>query len=408
MILKRIPAFLSSFLSLALFVSLFLLSACGEQEGDRQNKPKQETKQPEEAGLSPNQSGSPKMRALVDQLRVRSAPDLEAEVIGVLHEGETMTYVGEDSEEEIEVTLRGKKVKAPFKKVVINNGKTGWVFGGAVAPASSELNKPSAEVSLKDYLELLGGLDKKKGDNLRLAAEELKKRFASDAPKADEAISAYIEWSREAIFAVNDEFLGRKDLDQFDLIVWNPDKKELPAPVKKMQDEIKDQGLRFITPEGMVQLDIAPGYWENKFAGVATPAMKKYLKQCSLEQKEGFAEDAGLVITPFQLSQRLIFWEKFQKEHSDFVMKEDVQYKLDDYLSIFVTGLDNTPYCTFNEGNPIDPAFHKAYDGFIKTAPEGKCKKVIKGWFELLRKRDFKAGKEPALLASQYLESQGA
>ena len=163
MILKRIPAFLSSFLSLALFASLVFFSACSEQEGGKQNKPEQETEQPEEAGLSPSQSGSPKMRALVDQLRVRSAPDLESEVIGVLHEGETMTYVGEDSEEEIEVTLRGKKVKAPFKKVVINSGKTGWVFGGAVAPASSDLNKPSAEVSLKDYLELLGGLDKKKG-----------------------------------------------------------------------------------------------------------------------------------------------------------------------------------------------------------------------------------------------------
>lgn len=74
----------------------------------------------------------------VDQLRLRSTPNSKGAVIAKLKEGEALKYLGEETLEETEVTLRGKTVKAPWIKVQTESEITGWVFGGATtskAPA---------------------------------------------------------------------------------------------------------------------------------------------------------------------------------------------------------------------------------------------------------------------------------
>lgn len=401
---KNLRRFFKGAFTGLLLAAVLMLSSCGEQKENSSNKGPANIENPDKAGLSPKGSAAPKFRAIVDQLRVRNSPDLDSEVIGVLHEGETMTSLGVDSDEQIEVTLRGKKVKAPFKKVIINDGKTGWVFGGAVAPATGNLSKPNTAADLKDYQKLLDGLAKKKASNLGLASDELLKRFSNDPKSADQAIAAYLRWAREALFPMMDEFLTRKDLDQFDLVAWNPDNKPIPESVKKAEAEYKKHGLYFITPEGMINIDFAPGHWEKTFRKVASPTMQSYLKQVSLEQKEGFAEDAGLSISPSQLAKRVIFWEKFRKDNPDFPLAKDIKQTHSDYLMILVSGLDNTPYCTFNDGHPVDPEFRKAYEMVLEKTSSGKSRDVIKGWYDILKEKDFKGGKDPAQLSSNYLD----
>ncbi|MEL7020598.1 MAG: SH3 domain-containing protein [Bacteroidota bacterium] len=74
----------------------------------------------------------------VDQLRIRSTPGTKGAVLGKLKEHESLEYLGEETVDLHETSLRGKTVKAPWIKVKTENGITGWIFGGATttkAPA---------------------------------------------------------------------------------------------------------------------------------------------------------------------------------------------------------------------------------------------------------------------------------
>ena len=69
----------------------------------------------------------------VDQLRVRSLPDLESHVIVELAEGDTLFYLHQRTLETTELVLRGQTLNQPWLKVRTTNGLEGWVFGGAIA-----------------------------------------------------------------------------------------------------------------------------------------------------------------------------------------------------------------------------------------------------------------------------------
>jgi len=71
--------------------------------------------------------------AWVDKLRIRETPDLKGKEIIQVAEGTALTFTGEISPNEIEITLRGRKMKAPFHKVITPTGQEGWTFAGALS-----------------------------------------------------------------------------------------------------------------------------------------------------------------------------------------------------------------------------------------------------------------------------------
>ncbi len=70
-------------------------------------------------------------RVMVDRLRMRSAPDMEAETIMLLPEGSIVKFWGERSQEQLEVILRGQSITDHWKRIKYGSS-VGWIFGGAM------------------------------------------------------------------------------------------------------------------------------------------------------------------------------------------------------------------------------------------------------------------------------------
>lgn len=70
--------------------------------------------------------------ASVSGLRLRIAPDPEAEIAGSVGRGEWAEWDGRPSDVQSTVTLGGKPITASWYRVRLSSGKVGWVFGGAV------------------------------------------------------------------------------------------------------------------------------------------------------------------------------------------------------------------------------------------------------------------------------------
>ncbi len=70
---------------------------------------------------------------IVNGLRIRSEPYLQAEKINNLRQGAKVFLTGNKGEESFTVTLRDQEFTAPFVEVIWEGQKTGWVYGGALS-----------------------------------------------------------------------------------------------------------------------------------------------------------------------------------------------------------------------------------------------------------------------------------
>ena len=125
---------------------LWSFSSCGsdahQSTGDTNSPAPETTAEP------PNEEadGSIPLYAWVDRLNMRSFPNTSAEVVAKLETTTPLTPTGRQSEQAEAIVLRGILYEAPWIEVETAEGKSGWVFGGAVK-AEGELkgNPPITE-----------------------------------------------------------------------------------------------------------------------------------------------------------------------------------------------------------------------------------------------------------------------
>ena len=115
------------------------------------------------------------------------------------------------------------------------------------------------------------------------------------------------------------------------------------------------------------------------FGSKVSPVMKKYLDQEVIEKRELETEDAGIVIPVEQIAERAVFWERFQKEHPQFVLADQVQISARWTRELLFFGADNTPMFDF-ETKQIQPEFKAAWQLVQQKYPDTqlaqKCKEI--------------------------------
>jgi len=85
----------------------------------------------------------------VDKVNVRAEPSTKSKVVARIPNGEPMVYAGEQSATEESILLRGVVYKERWLKVMTNDGKDGWVFGGAVKrPGEKKGNRVLSDTRL--------------------------------------------------------------------------------------------------------------------------------------------------------------------------------------------------------------------------------------------------------------------
>lgn len=347
----------------------------------------------------------PRMQVMVDDLRVRKGPGKDAEVVGELKEGSYVEYLGESSRLLEEVTLRGKKIKAPWMKVRLPDGGEGWVFGGAIEDEKAAAKAKASTGNAADYEKYISSLSKSTCDNVQKANQKLKSDFASaSAASQDKAIRAFYGLLKKHLENQQNYMMGAGESEGFDLLGYNPDNKPLPAKVKTKQAEWKLCGIDLDFPEGMAWPVEEHRYMYDNFGTMGTPAMKGYLKQMMNDLKEGFSADAGLVISPQEFADRIVFWQEFRDQFPNFKPLGADLPGFQEYIGFFMTGLDNTPAFDWGEKNDLYPEWKKAYESVMTRVPKSEAGEVIKDYYAVLKKNGFKRSKEVMDFSQKYYE----
>ncbi len=170
------------------------------------------------------------------------------------------------------------------------------------------------------------------------------------------------------------------DMDKVDVIK----DKEL----KDMLIEIRDQGYRIETTEGMY-FPIINYEFYKRYAEYVTDDVKDYIGIMSKESNEAPAKDAGLVISWKELVTRALVQEKFIVDYPESKKTEDIKRLYKNYRTFIFRGLDNTPLFNYDTKLINDEAKGE-YMEVVKKDSKSKLITEIKAFVDILKKNEYK------------------
>jgi len=161
-------------------------------------------------------------------------------------------------------------------------------------------------------------------------------------------------------------------------------------------------GIDLLVTEGNYYLDVKYDYFYHLFKGKVSPALDDFLEIRSREMKQGYSEDAGLLISFKELYGRVINWENFMSKYPKFFMRDVAENYYTDYLSTFLSGMSNSP--TFDqEQDKLLPNIKKLYEKIITHSDSRRSTKIISEFYTLLETTNFKMPKN----MDQFLKDWG-
>jgi hypothetical protein len=164
--------------------------------------------------------------------------------------------------------------------------------------------------------------------------------------------------------------------------------KDVAMP-EQIREILIDNGLHIYQDTGHYYLYIEPDFLLKQFRSYVLSATQEYLKEDSVNDREGFTYDMALTISWKRLGERVIFWDKFLKKYPDFIRKYAAKDALCLYLMVFLRGTDNTrPFDYIDE-------VRKVYEEYINDYyPEFASAVLIHKYYEVLQRNDFEENDE--------------
>lgn len=157
--------------------------------------------------------------------------------------------------------------------------------------------------------------------------------------------------------------------------------------LKTLFNRFTQMGYKFVQIEGSVEPIVDYTIVED-YASYISEEMIAYGEFRSLESRQIWAADAGIVIPLSELGERIAIGEAFIKAYPDSELKPHVLQYLGYYLNGFLGGLDNTPSVV---GEKYNPEFISAYEAFLSSHPDTETAKVLNDYYEELKQTDFAA-----------------
>lgn len=158
--------------------------------------------------------------------------------------------------------------------------------------------------------------------------------------------------------------------------------------IKEFNKELSFNGAILSCSEMGFYIDQKPDYLYRIFKGKISDALTQYLKFNSKELKEGFSQDAGMVISFEQLYKRVITWEDFNNKYPDFFLKKETIDNYTRYMGTLISGMDNTSIYE-NEPPKLIPEIKRLYEKIIAKHESRNSTKCITTFYNKLKKNNF-------------------
>jgi hypothetical protein len=213
-----------------------------------------------------------------------------------------------------------------------------------------------------------------------LGLELFKSTYKTDNPEEnDKALLAYLKFQERLLDSLDYHLPEREGYDKLNTLMSD----SIAPEAKFIEKEIQKKGLALGQSEGTLYYKPYPQVIGNYFMEYLTPSTKEYYKQFLKETNQSFSEDAGLLISPKDVADRLIFWDKFLAANPEHFFAADAKNRYNSYLYALLIGMDNTPAFD-QEDHKLRQEFSEAYVYVSKNFPGTKTAKIINEYLNVL------------------------
>jgi hypothetical protein len=238
----------------------------------------------------------------------------------------------------------------------------------------------SDNTSLRAYSALLSKLDTIDITNTHLAVDKYKELFTNKPNSTcDSALCIFMEYYDRLNTALNN------NLSNDTMKYVNNDFLDT-LKISKYERKLNGNGFTFENSEGNAYIAEDWDFIIKYFSNYISPRMKKYIVKINQEDKQGFTEDGGLVISPTELADRIVWWEKFISSDTNFIYAQRIKESEKNNLSAFMLGLSNSPI--INDSGKLDSTYESAYKYLLNKHPETKTSKIISPYYSALLKKN--------------------
>ena len=237
------------------------------------------------------------------------------------------------------------------------------------------------------YQKYINTLDTADAGTATLAAKKYKELFSNyDTLINDQAYCIFEKFYFHLASVLNEHFLSAHAFEITNtLVIDSPS--TYPPQLAKLDESLKENGFELIESEGDLQINENRDFITKWFYSSVSTIMKKYLGEVNKENKGGFEEDGGLLISSNELSERAIWWENFTAYYPRFVLINEAMQQKQLYLTCLLKGLDNSPVLNY-DSHRLTEFFKIAYVHLISKHPDATATKMIKPYYEALLAND--------------------
>lgn len=220
------------------------------------------------------------------------------------------------------------------------------------------------------------------------------------AQKYADLFKAASQDTRDSAFSVFKDFYNKVDqtLDNnrdasiiYDSLLTdsNGNFQKLSPRLTAYAQMLKDNGFKVFMSEGNPYIGQDLDFEVKWFYAYLSEPLKQFLTQLNKEEKEGFSEDAGLIITPNQLADRTVWWESFSKKYSQTIVGRPALENWKSYLGTMMIGMDNSPVLETSGSQSLSAYYNAAYTRITTKYPTTQSSKLIEPYFTLLLNKKF-------------------
>lgn len=236
---------------------------------------------------------------------------------------------------------------------------------------------------LLEFQNFVDTLDSTDASSALIATEKYKSVFAGQSQGiCDSAFLIYMNLTDTLQLRLN-EILDN-DTTDFEAFI-NGEKIE--GKIADYKNSLLENGFNLTSSEGVVYIDLNYNFLIQNFSAFVSDPMKAYLSEISQENKEGFARDGAIIISPEKLIDRIIWYENFINQNPKFVLINNCKNYRKAYFSYLLNGYSKTTIYTDSESKELSKYFKTAFDYLIKKYPDTETANLTLPYYEALKQK---------------------
>ena len=157
--------------------------------------------------------------------------------------------------------------------------------------------------------------------------------------------------------------------------------------IKPNDPYYKDNWVRMTETEGCSYYSLNYKYIANKYKKFISQEYYSWLM--FLEETSETIKGGGLMTKTDNVRNYLIFMENFIKAYPNFVRIEDVKSLEEQYLFIYMFGLDNTPIFDKYDTKKMNSDYKESYEAFLAKNKNSKYYPMVKEFYTKAKKNNY-------------------